>query len=98
MWWPWSLLSTAAGPSTSAAGAAAADPPEKITFPAAFAFGTATAAYQIEGAYQEGGRGLTIWDAFTHAPGRVRTGETGVCCGARHKRPSITRHVSPHYH
>ena len=59
------------------AAPAAEAPPEKISFPAAFAFGTATAAYQIEGAAQEGGRGLSIWDAFSHAPGKIRTGETG---------------------
>jgi beta-glucosidase/6-phospho-beta-glucosidase/beta-galactosidase len=61
----------------TAAGVGAPAEVEKISFPSAFAFGTATAAYQIEGAHQEGGRGLSIWDAFTHAPGKVRTGETG---------------------
>lgn len=71
----WRLL-LSLGSTAGAADKPAADT-EKITFPSAFAFGTATAAYQIEGAYQEGGRGLSIWDAFTHAPGKVRTGETG---------------------
>ena len=73
----WSALSAA--PLAAAASSAATEPPAPQTFefPAKFAFGTATAAYQIEGAYQEGGRGLTIWDAFTHSPGKVRTGETG---------------------
>ena len=51
--------------------------PQVVTFPKTFAFGTATAAYQIEGGWQEGGRGLSIWDAFAHTPGKVRTGETG---------------------
>jgi beta-glucosidase len=70
------LLAHAAFASGAATPVASAEP-EKIVFPAAFAFGTATAAYQIEGAYQEGGRGLSIWDAFAHTPGKVRTGETG---------------------
>jgi len=48
-----------------------------ITFPRSFAFGTATAAYQVEGGWLEGRRGLTIWDAFTHAPGKVKDGKTG---------------------
>ena len=73
----WRLLSLSATSAASPAAAPEAPPAETITFPATFAFGTATAAYQIEGAYQEGGRGLTIWDAFTHSSGKVHTGETG---------------------
>lgn len=46
-------------------------------FPADFQFGVATAAYQIEGAVREGGRKPSIWDAFSHMPGRVRDGDTG---------------------
>ncbi|HEY0869466.1 MAG TPA: GH1 family beta-glucosidase [Acidothermaceae bacterium] len=46
-------------------------------FPSRFVWGTATAAYQIEGAASEGGRTPSIWDTFSHTPGRVLGGETG---------------------
>ena len=42
-----------------------------------FVWGAATAAYQIEGAVAEGGRGPSIWDTFSHTPGRVSNGDTG---------------------
>merc|ERR1712185_795683 len=60
-------------PSQAAAAAAA----EQITFPSSFAWGTSTAAYQIEGGWQEGGRGLSIWDAFAHTPGKTKGGANG---------------------
>ena len=47
------------------------------TFPAAFRWGAATAAYQVEGAAHEGGRGPSIWDTFSHTPGRTLRGDTG---------------------
>jgi beta-glucosidase len=46
-------------------------------FPEGFLWGTATAAYQIEGAVTEGGRTPSIWDTFSHTPGRVVGGDTG---------------------
>ena len=46
-------------------------------FPAHFRWGVATAAYQIEGAVMEDGRGPSIWDTFSHTPGRVLAGDTG---------------------
>ncbi len=46
-------------------------------FPAGFAWGTATAAYQVEGAVAEDGRTPSIWDTFSHTPGRVVDGDTG---------------------
>src|ERR687895_2027007 len=50
-------------------------------FPPGFAWGAATAAYQIEGAVDADGRGPSIWDTFSHTPGRVRNGDTGdVAC------------------
>jgi beta-glucosidase len=50
---------------------------QAITFPAGFVWGAATAAYQIEGAVEEDGRGTSIWDTFSHTPGRVLNGDTG---------------------
>jgi beta-glucosidase len=47
------------------------------SFPAGFLFGTATSSYQIEGAVSEDGRGLSIWDTFSHTPGKVYRGDTG---------------------
>lgn len=55
-------------------------------FPEAFVFGTATAAYQIEGAANEGGRGSSIWDVFSKTPGKVAHGENGdVACDHYHR-------------
>jgi len=48
-----------------------------LEFPANFVFGSATASYQIEGAVREDGRGPSIWDTFSHTPGRVVNGDTG---------------------
>ena len=50
---------------------------EELRFPAGFAWGAATASYQIEGAVTEGGRGLSIWDTFSRRPGAVLGGDTG---------------------
>jgi beta-glucosidase len=46
-------------------------------FPAGFLWGSATASYQVEGAAKEDGRGPSIWDTFSHSPGRVKNGDTG---------------------
>jgi len=48
-----------------------------VQFPDGFAWGTATASYQIEGAVNEGGRSPSIWDTFSHTPGKVDNGDTG---------------------
>ncbi len=50
-------------------------------FPNDFRFGTATAAFQIEGGWNDDGKGLSTWDTFTHKPGRIKTGETAeIAC------------------
>src|SRR5215469_3055062 len=46
-------------------------------FPAGFAWGVATASYQIEGAVAEDGRRDSIWDTFCRQPGAIRDGQTG---------------------
>jgi beta-glucosidase len=66
-------------PRLDAPGLAARMPPD-------FTWGAATAAYQIEGAPNEGGRGPSIWDTFAHTPGRVAGGDTGdVACDHYHR-------------
>ncbi|WP_345534491.1 GH1 family beta-glucosidase [Viridibacterium curvum] len=55
-------------------------------FPPDFVWGVATSAYQIEGAAKEDGRGLSIWDTFSHTPGKVLNGDTGdVACDHYHR-------------
>jgi beta-glucosidase len=57
-----------------------------VQFPPGFLWGTATASYQIEGAVNEDDRGVSIWDTFSHTPGRVHHGDTGdVACDHYHR-------------
>jgi beta-glucosidase len=57
-----------------------------MPFPSDFVWGSATASYQIEGAVDEDGRGTSIWDTFSHTPGKVDNGDTGdVACDHYHR-------------
>ena len=52
-----------------------------MNFPKDFIWGTATSAYQIEGAYNRDGKGVSIWDTFCHTPGKINDNETGdIAC------------------
>jgi beta-glucosidase len=58
------------------------------TFPRGFLWGTATASYQIEGATKEDGRGVSIWDTFSHTPGKTHNGDTGdIADDSYHRYP-----------
>jgi beta-glucosidase len=51
--------------------------PNARSFPSGMLWGTATASYQVEGAVKEDGRGPSIWDTFSHTPGKVVNNATG---------------------
>lgn len=58
----------------------------KIIFPDDFTWGAATASYQIEGAYNEDGKGKSIWDRFTHERGNIKNNDTGdIACNHYHE-------------
>src|SRR3954470_3362464 len=60
--------------------------PESRAFPQDFVWGAATAAYQVEGAVAEDGRGESIWDRFTATPGKILNGDDGrVACDTYHR-------------
>ncbi|MFI7241379.1 GH1 family beta-glucosidase [Streptomyces qinglanensis] len=72
------MTSVQAGPAT--------DTTAPLRFPSGFLWGAATSAYQIEGAVREGGRTPSIWDTYSHTPGRVAGGDTGdVACDHYHR-------------
>ncbi|XP_068400101.1 lactase/phlorizin hydrolase [Eschrichtius robustus] len=55
-------------------------------FPKGFSWSVATASYQVEGAWRADGKGLSIWDTFSHTPLRVGNDDTGdVACDSYHK-------------
>ena len=61
-------------------------PKDPRAFPTGFLWGTATAAYQIEGAVAEDGRGPSIWDTFTHTAGKIRDDENGDIADDHYRR------------
>jgi beta-glucosidase len=59
---------------------------EVVGFPKDFLWGVAAASYQIEGAWNEDGKGENIWDRFSHTPGNIENNDTGdVACDHYHR-------------
>ncbi len=59
---------------------------DHVQFPAGFLLGTSTAAYQIEGSPRADGRGISIWDTFSHAAGNTHNGDNGdIACDHFHR-------------
>jgi beta-glucosidase len=84
---PQALPQFITSPTSAGETAAEVDPaPALPAFGADFLWGTATAAYQIEGGVDADGRGPSIWDTFSHQPDRIREAHTGdVACDHYHR-------------
>ncbi len=79
---------TAATGAPTIAAAQTMNPTTDRTFPRDFLWGSATASYQVEGAVNEDGRGTTVWDTFSHTPGKTHNGDTGdVSTDSYHRYP-----------
>lgn len=67
-------------------GLAGVAPQTDKTFPPDFLWGAATAAYQVEGAWDADGKGPSIWDTFAHTAGKIHGGDTGdIACDSYHR-------------
>jgi len=61
---------------------------DTLHFPSNFVWGAATASYQVEGAWNEDGKGESIWDRYSHTPGKITNADTGdVACDHYHRYP-----------
>ena len=61
-------------------------PPEPYQFPKNFLWGSATAAYQVEGAWKADGKGESVWDRYAHTVGKIKGAATGdVACDSYHR-------------
>jgi beta-glucosidase len=81
-----------------APGSVASSEVQQARFPDSFLWGTATAAYQVEGAWNADGKGESIWDRFTHTIGKVKGNTTGdVACDQYHLYPqdiALQKHLN----
>jgi beta-glucosidase len=82
-------------PSAQSDPAAQPSPAQAHRFPTGFWWGAATAAYQIEGAWDEDGRTPCIWDTFARTPGRVRNGDNGnIAADHYHRWPEDVQAIA----
>src|SRR5258708_30524273 len=66
------LAAAAYDTASTALRTSSATPSAASRFPDGFVWGTATSAYQVEGAVEDDGRGASLWDVFAREPGRIR--------------------------